>query len=135
MEPCPKCQKLTVFPGATDCPRCGFVLRPDPPAEPPIFGNPLYPQYPKRNPLVTFLLVVFGVGMVVAGIWMALTPGQGSCSGAGGTLCLLATWVGQLLSGTSNLRVAEASVWVAFGLGCLAGARHLHTMWYRKKRT
>jgi len=136
MERCPNCQKLAIFPGATDCPRCGYVLRsePEPPAGPEIFGNPLYPQYREPPPFVPFLLAVLGTGMVIAGVWIAMTPGEGSCSGKGGTLCVVAAWGSQLLSGKPNLRIAEASVWIAFGLGSLAAAWHLHTMWHRKGR-
>lgn len=97
-----------------------------------MLGKPLYPQCQKPSKLVPTFLAGMGALMIAAGMWIGLTPGDGSCRGKGAALCKFADSLHQLLFGASNERVAEAAVWVALGVLVLAAARHIKVMWFRR---
>jgi hypothetical protein len=117
------------FPGAVDCLRCGHVFGARPLPAPKVVGEPLYPQYRKPGAWAPWAFVVAGLVCVALGVNTALSPGTGSCTGRGATFCLMAAALGEALSGTRNLNLAEGSVWIAFGLLCWSFAWHLHSMW------
>ena len=98
-----------------------------------MLGNPAFPTYRRPPTWLPGLLVLAGLLMVAIGVYTVLSPEPGSCAGRGGLLCGVANKLALVLYSVENLKLAEASLFVASALLLWAFAWHLHTMWGRTR--